>query len=269
MVVNLAGFLGELRRAYQRTSDLPGQILYSYLYPLVLTLFISGGMWINHLFLWPQLEQIYIQMGNGEGPSVWWSRLLIANEVVAVAAGFILLTALLGGFSPRFRTSWFRLLDRVIDQVALWIPLAGGVIREESIRSFASGAGLLLRAGATLPEAVRAAAEAERNGVLRRRYEKLAARLEEGVGFSEGLRRQGGFPDALLWFAETGEATGTLPEHLLQAAAYHDTRMHWIRQLASRLTVPCFVFLNGVLVLGTFLLMFLPYLEYLKLVTPE
>ena len=78
---------------------------------------------------------------------------------------------------------------------------------------------------------------------------------------SEALRRERLFADDLLWFVESGEAAGLLPDHLLQAAAHYDAKVRFTVRFASRAVIPIFVVLNGLLVLATSLLIYLPIFE--------
>jgi type II secretory pathway component PulF len=262
---NLAGFLEEMRRSYRRIADLPYQSLYLFLYPLLLSVGINLALAGLYAGIVPKFETIFRQMEADPKPILmWWPRLILANEVVLVLCVFMVVFLVLGGSSIHFGTSIFRRLKGLVDRLVLALPVLGGLVRDGAIQQFAMSAGLFLRSGAALPEALQAAAEVERNGVLRRRLEKLARAVGEGSRFSAALRSEGVYGDDVLWFVETGEASGLLSDHLLLAAVHYETKVRVAARIAARAVVPLFVLLNGAIVFGTFLLIFLPMQEIIQ-----
>jgi type II secretory pathway component PulF len=262
---NLAGFLEEMRRSYRRISDLPYQSLYLFLYPLLLSVGINVALAGLYAGIVPKFEMIFIQMNADPGPLMtWWPRLILANEVILVLCVVMILILVLGGSSVHFGTRIFRWLKALVDRVLLALPVLGSLVRDGATQQFSMCTGLFLRSGAALPEALRAAAEVERNGMLRQRLEKLARAVGEGERFSVALRNARIFEDDLLWFVETGETACLLPDHLLLAAVHYETKVRVAARIAARSVVPVFVLLNGAIVFGTFLLVFLPMQEILQ-----
>jgi type II secretory pathway component PulF len=267
---NLAAFLEELRRSYRRIAELPYQSVYIFLYPVVLSVLINLALTGLYAFIRPRLEMVWTQAMRGvpSGYEGWWDFLILANEGVLALCAVLVFAVFAGGPSPHFGRSGIRFLKLPFDMALLALPILGRIVRDASLQAFALSTGLFLRAGAALPAAALAAAEVERNAVLRRRYARLAVRLAEGDRLSTAGRADRVFPDDLAWFVETGEAAGSLPDHLLQAAVHYDTKTRFAAQVAMRALVPFFVLLNGSLVLGTCLLTFLPMTDTLKATIP-
>lgn len=265
---NLAAFLEELRRVYGRFVESPARSVYVFLYPVLLTVFISAVLSGLFVAIVPKFNEIFFQMGIRNLYAPWWERLLWANQAVLALSVLLLAVVFSGGASFHFGASPFRAFGAVLDRLVLWLPLVGGVVRDASVAQLARCAGLFLRGGVPMPAALRAAAEAEPNRVLAARYRRIADRAEEGVRLSTALRESGAFRPDLAWFVETGEASGELPDHLLQAAVHYDTRTRFAAQVASRAVIPFFVVLNGALVLGVCLLMFLPLRDLMRKVIP-
>jgi type II secretory pathway component PulF len=268
---NLPAFLEEIRKSYRRIAELSSQTVYAFLYPVILSIGVNIALTVLYVSVVPKLRELLRQsrIEPGVDYAGWWWRLLTANEIVLVLCLGGVLFILLGGTSAHFGFWALRFLKGVADRVALAVPVLGGVLRDAAVHQFALCGGLFLRAGAKLPEAARAAGEAERNGVLRRRWERVADRLDQGARLSEALRAEGGFPKDLAWFVETGEAAGSLADHLLAAAAHYETKSRFAAQVATRAVIPFFVILNGGLVLATFVLAYLPIMKSLKSVLPE
>jgi type II secretory pathway component PulF len=176
---------------------------------------------------------------------------------------------MLGGGSIHFGTAAFRWMKEVADRILLWLPVLGRMARDGAVQQFSLCAGLMLRSGATLPEAVRAAAREGRRGPLRRRLERVARAVEEGTRLSAAARDAGLGESDLVWFLETGEASGMLADHLTLAATHYETKVRLARRVAARAVVPAFVVLNGLIVAAAFQLMYGPVQDVLRKVIKE
>ena len=264
---NFASFLEEMRRSYRRATEMTYQSVFPFLYPLILTVCINFALTGITVGVAPKFAEIFVQVGIGDRYSDWWPVLVAANQAVFALCILLVLFVIFGGFSPHFGSSLVRFLKGITDRLLLWTPLLGTLLRDGAAHHFALCTGLFLRAGAPLPDAVLAVADVERNEVYRRRLRAAAARLREGARLSDVLRPV--FRSDLIWFVETGEAAGSLPEHLLEAAVHYETRVRFSATVAMRAVVPIFVILNGLLVLGTFLVIFGPIIEIVRFVVPE
>ncbi len=259
---NLAAFLEEMRRSYRRIADLPHQSLYLFIYPLLTSILISALLAGLSVQIAPKFAIIMTQVGlRSSTVDVWWPRLISANELVLASCVLTTLAFVLGGNSIYFGTSLFSWWKGLLDRLVLHMPVFGAQARDGAVQQFALCAGLFLRSGAPLPESLRAAAGVERNGVLRRRFERLAAAVEEGTRLSVAVRNEKAFESDLIWFLETGEASGMLADQLLLAAVHYETKVRVAARLAVRAVGPLFVILNGAIVGATFFLLFLPIIE--------
>jgi type II secretory pathway component PulF len=263
---NFAGFLLEMSRSYRRATEMTYQSVYPFLYPLILTFCVNVGLTSLTYGMAPKFQEILEQVRIHDPYRSWWPVLVAGNQAVFVLCLLLVFFVVLGGFSPHVGTSLVRLAKRFTDRVLLAVPLLGTLLRDGAAHHFALCTGLFLRAGAALPDAVAAVAEVERNEVYRRKLRAAAGRLREGARLSDAVRPV--FRSDLLWFVEAGEAAGSLPEHLLEAAVHYETRVRFSAALAMRSIVPVFVVLNGLLILATFLLIFLPMREVLRVATP-
>lgn len=267
---NLAVFLEEMRRSYRRIAELPHLSAYLFIYPVILSLSINIGMASLYVGIVPKFKTIFAQLGVPDyGIMEWWTRLMSVGEGVLVLCLATAGLLMVGGTSIHFGSSFFRFLKGWVDAILLWIPIIGTLLRDGAVQQFTLSAGLFLRSGATLPEAIAAAAEAERNLVLRRRLGRIARAVAEGVRLSHAIRQEGGFGDDLLWFVQTGEASGMLVDHLLLASAQYESRSRVASRLATRSAVPFFVLLNGVVVGAAYVLLMSPMIKVLQAVAAK
>lgn len=262
---NLVGFLQELKRSYKRIADLPHQSLYIFLYPLILSVVLNAVLTGVYFGIVPKFQVILTQMGMRDTDYMpLWSRLVIANEAVLALCVAMFMFIVMGGSSIHFGSSVFRWMKGGVDRVVLLLPVLGRMARDGAVQQFALCTGLYLRSGASLPEAVRAAAGVERNGILRGRLDRVAHAIGEGGRLSAALRSERIGETDLVWFVETGEASGLLSDHLLLAATHYETKVRLAARIAARSVVPAFVLLNGLVVGTAFYLTFLPLRESLR-----
>jgi general secretion pathway protein F len=267
---NLAGFLEEMRRSYRRIADLPYQSVYLFIYPVLLSLIINVALAGLSAGILPKFRTIFDQMGlRDDRVLIWWPRLMSANEAVLLLCVATVALLMVGGTSIHFGSSWFRFLKGAVDRGILWIPVIGTLLRDGAVQQFGLCTGLFLRSGATLAEALGAAAEVERNSELRGRLERIARGVAEGGRLSR-VQKEAGFGGAdLHWFIETGEASGLLVDHLLMASAHYETRARLASRVALRSVVPFFVLLNGAIVAGAYALLFIPITQILRRFTEQ
>jgi general secretion pathway protein F len=254
---NLAAFLAELRRSYRRLVESPGQGIYAAIYPILLTVAINSLLLFLHYMLAPRLEAVFRQVGGG-GAWIWEVLPWLSRSVVFACALMTLLLSL-GAASPHFGTSPLHIVKVLADRALNALPFLGAALRDAAHARFATTSGLLLRSGASLPDAVRTAAECETNSIVASRLHRIARHLADGGRLGGWLVPSGLLPAGLAWNLETGEAGGALADGLLQAGAVCDTRAAASFSALSRLMVPLFVVLNGVIVLAMFATIFVQY----------
>jgi len=258
---NLAGFLDELARSYRRIVDFHHRAVYFLLYPFVLSLVVFGMVQILVITVAPRFRIISSQMGLP--PSDGWTALMVGSQIVLAAAAFVAGMILFGGSSVYYGRSAFRWFKPVADRAAMWTPWIRQVVIAVSLRQFTLTLGLMLRRGATLVEAARAAVDIEMNSLMRRRLEPIPRALEEGARLSEACAKAG-VPADIAWFAEAGEASGDLGAALLQASMFYETRVVYTGHIGTRMVVPVFVVLNGAVLVALWMQVFTPILGALR-----
>jgi type II secretory pathway component PulF len=265
---NLAGFLDETRRSYRRLLDASQRSTYVLLYPLFVSIVLNLSLSFVTLVVQPRLEDIFAQVKIVPPPAWGWTAVTLGNQVMIVATLAVAVFVFMGGASLHHGVPLLTAFRRLVDRVLVRLPFVGRLVRQGSVARLALTTGLFVRAGSPVPDAVGAAAAAEPNDVLRRGYEELARGTREGRPLSEAARRSGLFPADFVWFAGAGENSGALAEALLAAAAHFETRANFVARVASRSLVPVFAVLNGALVCGACVLVFLPLRNLIQGVGP-
>jgi general secretion pathway protein F len=108
-------------------------------------------------------------------------------------------------------------LEESVDTLLPRIPLFGRMHVRRNARDFFESLALMLEAGLPMLDALPLAVDTVSNTRMRRRFEALHAALEGGATFAQALHLVPQVGDArVLAFAQTGEASGTLPEMLFR-----------------------------------------------------
>ena len=115
------------------------------------------------------------------------------------------------------------------------VPFYGPIFVRANLRDFFETLALMLEAGIPMLAALPVALQTVSDGDIRRQLVRVRQRVEKGEAFSAGLDdvpylRRSAAPA----FAQTGEASGTLPEMLMRHAAMETEVIgHFYEQLAT------------------------------------
>lgn len=97
------------------------------------------------------------------------------------------------------------------------VPLYGPIFVRSNLRDFFESLALMLEAGISMLDALPVALETCVDGAIRRDLAAIRRRVEKGLPFAEALRGAACIKDTrVIEFAQTGEASGRLPEMLLR-----------------------------------------------------
>ncbi len=130
----------------------------------------------------------------------------IAKPLLIVAGLIALLRWWLGGESGANSISWQQR-----------VPLYGTIYVRRNLRDFFESLALMLEAGLPILDALPAALETVEDRSIRRDLAKIRSQIEKGANFTDALRQCK--TDACARaaeFANTGEASGALPEMLMR-----------------------------------------------------
>lgn len=192
------------------------------------------------------------------------SSQIVLVQVVLFALVWLLTVCYLGG--PRLRAWVGRVLPGgagFIDSILLFLPWR----RKRVQRDFSAMLAVLLESGVPEAEALRLAGESTANIVMVRRARRAGALLQQGVKL----------PQAIKEVDDSGELQWRLSNALhgntgfvKALAGWHealDAKAFQLEQTAAQLTTTLFVLLNGLIIGGIVIGMFLPLIQLLNGVT--
>ncbi len=131
-------------------------------------------------------------------------------------------------------------------QLAMLNPLEHLPPRSVDIEVSCKQMAVMLRGGLTLLTCLQAAAEQASRATLRRVWEQVAARLQEGASFADALQEARCFPRLLVQLVRVGEQTGYLEQAIERAAETMEARRRLRMNLVTALAYPTLVLVAAI-----------------------
>lgn len=256
------GFLAE---SFQRLADhfekeeaLNQKIRSATLYPKVVIAVSVLIVFLLLAFVIPRFGEILAGM-NTELPPI--TKLLL--ETSALVQRYWYLAPLLAlGITILVRTFAANPGGRrLLDQLALRLPVFGEMGLKRSLARFSRTLGTLLRGGAPILAALSLAEKTMGNVVLEAVVREAAAEVREGRSMPVAMRGSPHFPPTFVEMLKVGEETGQAEEMLLQTAGFYESDVARTAERLTTLIEPVvIVFLGGIVAL-VLISVFLPLLS--------
>jgi type II secretory pathway component PulF len=152
---------------------------------------------------------------------------------------------------------------RVMDELALWVPVLGKLLSKLDTTRFARALSTLMGAGVDVGTSLDLAAGVMKLDPFRRAVRNARVQVMEGSELSVALGVSGRFgPDAIA-IISTGEETGKLPESLEHLADGYEEQVAYMVKNMGQLVQPLLMILLGGIVLFIILAVLLPYISIL------
>ncbi len=199
----------------------------------------------NYTLKASQLAQIKARMAK---PALMLTAALLIGPLPQLAAGTLgsggylwhvlrplLLIGLLGMAALRAPV-WFLAghpgpLRSALERLMLTLPLFGPMHVRRNARDFFESLALLIDAGMPMFEALPTALATINNSLLREQFASLLPAMRHGATLAQALVNLSLIDtERLIAFAQTGEASGTLPEMLLRHVASETERINLFQQ---------------------------------------
>lgn len=233
-------------------------------YPLVLFGVSIAVVMLLMSFVVPRLVSLFTASDRALPPL---TQALITTSDFLTSSGFlVLILTVIGvwaGFlfwlrQPGQRQKWHRLL--------LKVPGLNNYWRQVDSTRFASTLSILLNSGVPLLDALRIASQVLDNEALQEQANHVAARVQEGAGFSRSLAQSAAFPPLLVQMAANGEANGTLAEQLGYAASNQERELNLRMTTLMTLLEPLTIVIMGGVVTLIMLAVLLPVFDINSLI---
>lgn len=262
-----SGYLGpvleRLAEYTQNSQQVQQRVKTAMIYPIVLLVISVSVIVLLMAFVVPDLIKIFDQ-NKRELPLL--TRGLIASSDFVVNYGIYCLLALVVivvGINRLLKKEAYRL---VWHRWQLRLPVIGNLIRQINAARFAATLSLLSSSGVPLLQALNIAGQVMSNRVLQESCEQVTNAVREGSSLYRAMENVGTFPPLLVQLVASGEANGTLPQQLDNAAKDQERELESVIGIAMGLLEPLTIVFMGVTVCLIVLAILMPILDLNKLV---
>jgi len=145
-----------------------------------------------------------------------------------------------------------------LDQLALRIPVVGGIVHDAVIARFSRTLSTTFAAGVPLVDALNSTAGAAGNSVYAKAIRRIRDDVTTGTTLYQSIKSTGLFPNMLLQMVSIGEESGALDDMLDKVATHYEEAVDNAVDSLSSLMEPFIMSILGVLVGGLMIAMYLP-----------
>ncbi|MGB3609611.1 MAG: type II secretion system inner membrane protein GspF [Cellvibrio sp.] len=244
-----SGYLGpvleRLADYTQSSQQVQQRLKMAMIYPVVLLVISLSVIAALMAFVVPKLVGIFAHSQRALPPL---TEALIATSNFVVNYGVYCVIALIGlvfGIKRLLRNE-NRL--RTWHRWQLRLPVIGNLVRQINSARFAATLSLLSSSGVPLLQALNIAGQVMSNKLLQESCEQVAAAVREGSSLYRAMENAGTFPPLLVQLVSSGEANGTLPQQLDNAAKDQERELEMMLGMAMGLLEPLTIVFMGLAV---------------------
>jgi len=275
-MVNAGEIGGVLDIILQRLSDfmekaerLKRKIKGAMVYPLVVVFIAVVILTLIMIFIIPKFVEIFTDFEvELPGLTLWLmntSNWVVGKNPGQEIAGWIIISA-----TPFVIWITLKLLRKtkpgkaVLDQLLLWTPVFGNLVRKTTIARFTRTLGTLISAGVPILEAVTITGQTCGNYVFEKALKKVHDSIREGETFADPLRESKTCDAIVVNMIDVGEETGDMDSMLMKIADNYDEEVDVAVESLVSLLEPIMVVLLGGMVGTIVVAMFLPMVKMIE-----
>jgi type IV pilus assembly protein PilC len=147
---------------------------------------------------------------------------------------------------------------KVVDRLALNIPVVGPLVRKVSVAKFTRTLGTMVISGVPIMDGLEIVAKTAGNKVVEEAIYKVRQSISEGKTIAEPLAECGVFPPMVVSMISVGEATGAMDTMLNKIADFYDDEVDDAVGAMTAMMEPLLMVFLGVAVGGLVIAMYLP-----------
>lgn len=262
---DLDGVLVRLADYLESTAELKRRVRGAMMYPmvsLVIIMIIATGL---ILFVVPQFEKIFSDMG-AELPLP--TQILIETSNTLRSWKALIIVAAFVGAVIGLRTYNQTPTGRYnIDAIKLRIPIFGMLLRKLAISRFTRTLATLIRSGVAILQALEIAERTAGNEVFSKVIRSAADGVRNGETLADPLARNGEFPPMVTRMIEVGEKTGALEVMLEKIGDFYDAEVKALVDNLTSMIEPMLLVLMGIVVGGIIIGLFMPIMSLSQIVS--
>jgi type IV pilus assembly protein PilC len=232
-------------------------------YPIAVVALVVLLMSAMLLFVVPQFESIYSQLGGtlplptrvllgiSKGVRTYWWM------VIGGTVGFVF-------FFRRFKkTTRGR---EIIDAFKLRVPIFGALFHKTALARFSSTLGMLLRSGVPILQALDIVSDTVNNKVIAKAVTDVQGSVREGESIARPLARHAVFPPMVVQMLAVGEETGAVDTMLDKVSDFYNNEVEAAVDALTSLIEPVLIAIIGGAVGASVVALYMPMFNIIKLI---
>ena len=247
----------------EREVELRRKIKSAMTYPIAVVALVVLLMSAMLLFVVPQFESIYAQLGStlplptrillGLSRGVrtfWWMFILMG-----VGASY--------GLKRFKRTPQGR---AIMDRLKLKAPLFGSLFHKTALARFSSTLGMLLRSGVPILQAMDIVVETVNNKVIAAAVTDVQGSVREGESIAKPLGKHAVFPPMVVQMLAVGEETGAVDTMLDKVSDFYNSEVSAAVESLTSLIEPALIAVIGGAVGAAVVSLYMPMFNIINLI---
>jgi type IV pilus assembly protein PilC len=242
---------------------LRGKIKSAMTYPIAVVALVVLIMSAMLLFVVPQFESIYSNLG-GDLPLP--TRFLLTLSDLFKTYWWMFL---IGAFAARFFFKRWKKTPagrEAVDRAKLRTPVFGPLFHKTALSRFASTLAMLLHSGVPILQALEIVADTVNNKIISKAIVDVQSSVRDGESMAKPLAKHQVFPPMVVQMIAVGEETGQVDVMLEKVAAFYDQEVEAAVDALTSLIEPLLIALIGGMVGAAVVALYMPMFNIIKLI---
>ncbi|MEX0992071.1 MAG: type II secretion system F family protein [Actinomycetota bacterium] len=247
----------------EKEVSLRNRIKSAMTYPVVVLLMVLFILAAMLLFIVPQFEKIYADLGS-QLPLP--TRVLLGASKALRDYWYLFIGGSIGGW---FALKQWKKTDsgrEAVDRFKLRVPVFGPLFRKTALSRFSSTLGVLLRSGVPILQALDIVADTVGNRVVSKAVSDVQVSVREGESIAKPLSQHAVFPPMVVQMLAVGEETGAVDTMLEKVAQFYDEEVTAAVDSLTSLIEPLMIAVIGGAVGMSVIALYLPMFNIINLI---
>jgi type IV pilus assembly protein PilC len=247
----------------EKEVELRRQIKSAMTYPVVVVAMVMLILAAMLLFVVPQFESIYSNLG-GTLPLPTWILLGVST---AVRTYWYMV--LFGGVVFSFLFRRYKRTDNGrarVDALKLKVPVFGALFHKVALARFAATLGMLLRSGVPILQALDNVKDTVNNRVIGDAVDDVKTSVREGESIAKPLGKHKVFPPMIVQMMAVGEETGAVDTMLDKVAEFYNSEVTATVEALTSLIEPLLIAFIGAAVGAAVIALYMPMFNVINLI---
>jgi len=252
-----------LAEMIEREVQLRGKIKSAMTYPVAVVALVVLIMSAMLLFVVPQFEGIYGQLG-GKLPLP--TRVLLSMSKAFKTYWYI---AIGGALAARFFLRRWKKTENgraMVDSLKLRAPVFGSLFHKTALSRFSGTLAMLLRSGVPILQALEIVSDTVNNKVIGKAILDVQLSVRDGESIAKPLGKYPVFPPMVVQMISVGEETGQVDTMLEKIAQFYDQEVEASVDALTSLIEPILIAIIGGCVGAAVVALYMPMFNIIKLI---